>query len=139
MSPDPYSERNETSVDSALAMSASLNWMERAAAIRLLANHIGDPRARAQLVQGLSDSDTAVVVEATELLVRDDGIRGMRDVLSYLAISEDDAGYHIRDRLVEMWLNGYPVLDIVQEVLREEPPGPIRQGASEMLDLLEAP
>ena len=106
--------------------------------MRLLAYHIGDPRARAQLARGLSDLDTAVVAEATDVLARVGGIAGMRDALRHLAMSDDDAGYHIRDRLVEIWMDGYPVLDVIREILREEPPGATRDGASEMLDLLEA-
>ena len=138
MNSDQHPEGRDSSVDSALAMAASSNWTERAAAMRLLAYHIGDPRARAQLARGLSDLDTAVVAEATDVLARVGGIAGMRDALRHLAMSDDDAGYHIRDRLVEIWMDGYPVLDVIREILREEPPGATRDGASEMLDLLEA-
>lgn len=119
-------------------MAASSDWTDRAAAIRLLASHIGDPRARAQLLRSISDPDTAVVAEATDVMVRDGGVAGMRDALQHLALSDDDTGYHIRDRLVEIWMDGYPVLDVVREILRKEPPGATREGALEMLDLLEA-
>jgi HEAT repeat protein len=119
-------------------MAASSDWADRTAAVRLLGNHIGDPRARVQLVRAISDRDTAVVAAATDVLVRVGGVAGMRDVLQQLARNDDDTGYHIRDRLVEIWMHGFPVLDVVREILTDEPPGATRDGASEMLDLLEA-
>ena len=119
-------------------MAASTDWADRATAVRQLTNHVGDSRARAELVRGLGDVDTAVVAAATGVLVRVGGVAGMRDVLQHLARSDDETGYHIRDRLIELWMGGYPVLDAVRNILRGEPPGPICDGASEILQLLEA-
>jgi HEAT repeats len=131
-----HPQGRDDSVESALTLAASPHWADRAEATQLLANHVADPRATAALMRGLDDPDTAVVAAATEALVRGGGVAGMRAVLGQLAVGDDDAGYHIRDRLVEMWLDGYPVLDAVQAILAQEPLGAARDGASEMLELL---
>ena len=137
MTLDQHPGSSDSSIESALAMTASLEWADRAEGIRLLATHFTDPRASAQIVRGLGDLDTAVVAEATGVLVRAGGVAGMRAALQQLALSDDDAGYHIRNRLVELWMDGYPVLDVIRGIVSEEPPGPVREGAYEMLDLLE--
>jgi hypothetical protein len=138
MTSDPRSKDQDSPIETALDMAASSDWSDRAAAVRLLARHIGDQRARAQLLLSMSDVDTAVVEIATDALVRVGGIEGMRAALRQLTLSEDDVGYHIRDTLVHIWMDGYPVLDVVNEILRDEPPGAAHEGALEMVDLLNA-
>ncbi len=136
------SDRQQTesngSVELALAMATSSNWADRAAAVRILAGHIDDPRTRVQLSRSMGDLDTAVVAETIKAAVTAGGIAGTRDALQHLATSGDDIGYYIRDQLVELRMDGFPVLDVVREILREEPAGAHRDGALELIDLLKA-
>lgn len=125
-------------VDAALTAATSAEWSDRLNAVRFLAGSADSPRVLDQLVRSLDDLDTAVVEEAVEALVRAGGSRGLHEVLQHLAVGEDDVGYHIRDRLVKIWLDGFPILDWLREILRDEPTSVAGVGALEIVDLLES-
>jgi hypothetical protein len=140
---DPYVTRScdelmPESFDAALvAASSSPDWQERINVVRLLASQADDPRAFDELTRRLDDADTAVIEAAVEALVRGAGTAGLREVLPALASSEDNAGYYIRDTLAEMSWNGYPLIARVRALLHDATSAAVRDGAAEMIDLLE--
>jgi HEAT repeat protein len=114
----------------------SSEWRVRAAGARSVAPYIGDDRAMSTLVELLSDPDTAVVEAAVHTLVVSGGERGIVPVLAAFADSPDDIGYHIRDALVDIWMNGFALEEMCKNVLAERSPGSATRGALEVLATL---
>lgn len=122
----------DEALEQALAASRSHRWGARAAGVRALADHLPSSPARDRLVALLDDEDTAVVAEAAEGLAVAGGREGLEVALIALAEGPDDAGYHIRDRLIAICAERPSVLDRIREVAaagRE----PARSGAAELL------
>ena len=128
----------ENSLQHALSLAASDAWQDRKLAARVLARYADNESAFAVLVRMLDDPDTAVIEESVTSLVVARERRGLMEVLRQLGLSDDNAGYHIRDRLTALWLDGTPVADRCREVLLSEPEGPVRDAALEMIEELSA-
>jgi hypothetical protein len=125
------------SLDAALVAVTSPDWETRLDAVGLLAARVDDSRVFSEMVRRLDDADIAVIEEAAEALVRGGGSVGLREVLRWLGANDDNAGYHIMNRLGVMWLDGFQLLDGLHEILDQQPTGATREGVLEMLDLLE--
>lgn len=127
-----------TSLEEALRWAGSPNWRSRCDSALALAGHVEAAAAFEQLVKMLDDSDTAVIEVATRSLTTAAGQRGLVEVLQVLAGSEDNVGYFIRDALVALWLDGTPVLELCRAILDAEVSDPAREGAAEMINVLNA-
>jgi HEAT repeat protein len=119
--------------DALLAAAQSPDWSTRCKAVRILAQSLDDPRAVAQLTRSLNDSDTAVVEEATEVLATSGGLGGLREVLRQLSTGEDDVGYHIRDRLINMWFQGFPLISDLARIRDGDADAGIRDAAGQLI------
>ncbi|WP_322747577.1 MULTISPECIES: hypothetical protein [unclassified Frankia] len=124
------------SLEEELQAAASEDFKERADAARALAGHLDVPVAFNQLVTMLDDADIAVIEVAVEVLAIGGGIAGLTEVLRALGANDDNAGYHIRDKLASLWLDGIPILDRCQEILSQGHSGAVREGVSEMIEIL---
>jgi hypothetical protein len=125
-----------TSLGQALRLAASPSWRNRCDAALGLTGHVEAPAAFARLVELLDDPDTAVIEMAARSLTTAAGQRGLAEVLQALARSEDNAGYHLRDVLVALWLDGTPVLESCRAILDAEVSEGAREGAREMIKVL---
>ncbi|MEN3359407.1 MAG: hypothetical protein V7637_3389 [Mycobacteriales bacterium] len=116
----------------ALTQAAASDWSDRVDAARILKHHVDRPAAFRKLVEMLDDRNLAVIEEAVESLVAS-GLPGMREVLKALYEGEDDAGYHIRDRLNSLWLDGMPILEWSRQLAGESESASVRAGAAEII------
>jgi len=124
------------SLEQSLDEAQSPDWQRRSAAASALAAHVDEPVAVEQLVKLLDDADTAVIDEAARSLATAAGLPGLAEVLTALATSQDDVGYHLRDTLVGLWLDGSPILERCRAVLAAGFGPQARAGASEMISIL---
>jgi hypothetical protein len=89
-----------------------------------------------QLALLLDDEDTAVIEAAAETLVTAGRDMGLALVLQALADSPDDVGYHIRDKLITIWLDGFPLKEACSALLAGDSSELQVRGAREMLEAL---
>jgi hypothetical protein len=118
-----------------LVRARSRDWRTRLASARSLAGHIEDDAAFHELVRLLSDDDTAVVEEVAGILVELGGEKGLARVLTVLADGPDDIGYHLRDKLVSLWLDGTDIQELSERILRQGGSASARAGAAEILQV----
>lgn len=135
---DDHSDREAMTLGDAVRKAANADWHIRLESVSDLVRHIHCDVAFEQLVVMLNDDDTAVIVAAVAGLVQSAGIKGLAKVLEVLASSEDEVGYFVRDKLVEMWLAGAPIIEFCNELIASDCPPLAREGASEMLDILNS-
>lgn len=135
MNPDQETG-NVISLEDALSMAQSAIWSQREAAARVLAPYAENPLAFEALARMLDDPDTAVIEASTASLTTGGGKRGLAEILKKLAFAEDNVGYHIRDSLAALWLDGVPVLDLCRDIVLSEPKGPLTEAAEEMIQEL---
>lgn len=126
----------EISLDDALGLAESNVWQHRQLAARAMAHYLENKLAFAALVRMLDDSDTAVIETSVVSLTVAGGRNGLAEVLKKLALSDDNVGYHIRDRLVELSLEGTPIADFCRDILASEPKDLLRDGALEIAQVL---
>jgi hypothetical protein len=127
---------DDISLEHALFLAQSWGWSRRKLAARALARYAEDDRAFEALDKMLDDADIAVIEESVASLTVGAGKRGLREVLRRLALSEDNAGYHIRDKLASLWFDGVPVLDLCREIASAESEKSVSEGAMEMIQFM---
>lgn len=135
MNPD-QDAGNEISLEDALSLAQSAIWSQREMAARALAPYAENQLAFETLARMLDDPDTAVIEASTASLTTGGGKRGFAEVLKKLALAEDNIGYHMRDRLVALWLGGVPVLDLCRDIVVSEPKGSLTEAAADMIQEL---
>jgi hypothetical protein len=135
MSPGKESE-NKISLEGALALAESAMWRERELAARVFACYATDQSAFNALVNMLDDPDTAVIEASTESLTSGGGERGFSCVLKKLALSDENVGYHIRDKLVALWLDGVPVLEMCRDIVSRRENDSLAQAAMGLIQEL---
>lgn len=126
----------ETSLEDALGLADSSVWQNRQRAARSLAHYLDNEFAFETLVKLLDDSDTAVIETSMVSLTAAWGMRGLAEILKKLALSNDNVGYHIRDKLVALNLEGIPIADFCRGILSSEPGDLLREGALEIIQVL---
>lgn len=124
---------SEVSLEDALALAGSGAWNQRELAARALNHHAENQLAFDTLVKMLDDPDTSVIEASTESLTAGSGRRGLAEVLKKLALADDNVGYHIRDKLSALWLDGVPVLDFCREIAADDSEDSPGETAREMV------
>jgi len=125
---------NDVSLDRALHLAESDAWQERELAARVLARYSANQSAFEALIRMLDDRDTAVIEGSVASLATSGGKPGVAAVLERLAFADDNAGYHIRDKLVALWLDGVPILDLCREIVSSEPENSLSIAAREVIE-----
>ena len=119
-----------------LRWAGSADWRSRKRAAQALAAHAASKAGFDALAGLLDDPDTAVIGAAAQSLAASGGTPGLAAVLSALATSTDNAGYHIRDTLIALSLHGMPLLEQCREIIAGDTPADAREGAREIMEAL---
>ncbi|SOD72774.1 HEAT repeat protein [Jatrophihabitans sp. GAS493] len=136
MTSDTSDDLPDATLEEHFAAIDSPDFSIRVEAVRALERDGISERVFERLVQCFDDPDTAVGEEAAAVLARSGGLNGLRAVMVELANDDDNLGYFIRDRLIEMWVGGYPLDHRLGEVLSAEPSDAVREGVLEMYSVM---
>jgi len=136
MRPQEDSKPLRIGLSAAIETLRSESWNQRVSAVQVLAGALHDRSIMSTLAGALDDADTAVTEEAVSALVVHGGTEGLRSVLAFLAVGDDQAGYHVRDKLVSLALAGFPLEAVLKSDSIQSASESVRSGANEVLSAL---